>query len=348
MNSNDNINDFFVNLEWNDPVEKLLVSWADISMCYTWIYEKSYRHLNKLNYKFSLPIIILSTITGTLSMSLRAIIPDGYQDTVQFGLGAVNIFTGIITTLQNFFRYAQQSESSLTATTDWSKLHRNIKIELSIERHNRRPATEFVRATRQEYERLLNSRPVIDQEIISDFKKEFEHSDIIKPEILDKVEHTIIYQDAKTIDLYRTNVDRPKDKKEKIGFLERIASIVTPSNSQSPKNIIKQPHFRRNRTVFVDDFDEDYPKTLSLKTIKNNIRLSESSTESNPSSESYVYENKSSSSPSYENIRSLENEKPLKSVLIDQIHKNTIDMQKILSKTENEEESLELNIHTDD
>lgn len=347
MSMNDNINDFFVNLEWNDPVEKLLVSWADISMCYTWIYEKSYRHLNNLNYKFSLPIIILSTITGTLSMSLRSIVPDGYQDTVQFGLGAINIFTGIITTLQNFFRYAQQSESSLTATTDWSKLHRNIKIELSIERHNRRPATEFVRSIRQEYERLLNSRPVIDQQIISEFKKEFEHSDIIKPEILDKVEHTIIYQDDKTVDLYRTNIDRPKCKKERVGFLERIASIVTPSNSQTPKNSKSKP-FKRKRTIFLDDFDEDYPKTLSLKNIKRNLAQNESSTESNPSSESYFYKDKSSNSPSYQNIKLADSVKPSNSVLLEQIQKNNIDMQKILNYTEiQEEEDLDFKLHVD-
>jgi hypothetical protein len=344
MNSNDNINDFFVNLEWNDPVEKLLVSWADIAMCYTWIYEKSYRHLNKLHFKFSLPIIILSTVTGTLSMSLRSIIPDGYQDIVQIGLGGINIFTGIITTLQNFFRYAQQSELSLTATTDWSKLHRNIKIELSIERHNRRPATEFVRATRQEYERLLNSRPVIDQVIIYKFNKEFENSDIIKPEILDKVEHTIIYQDAKTIDLYRSNVDRSRDKKGKMGFLERIVSIVTPSNSQSQKNSLKPSHYKRNRSVFLDN---DYPKTLSLKTIKRNLAKNESSTEGTPSSDSYVYENKSSNSPSYENMKSQEQKNISGSVLLNQIKKNNLDIQKILINTETEDEELDLKVHID-
>jgi hypothetical protein len=231
MTNDSNVSDFFIDLEWNDNTEKLLVSWADIALCYTWIFDKAYRRLSSLNFRFSIPVIIFSTITGTLSMSLDSILPADFIKTGQVVIGGVNILTGIVTTLQNFFRYAQQSESNYTASVDWGKLHRDIKIELAIERHFRRPATEYVRSTRQEYERLLNSRPLISNEIISNFKSEFAKSNIIKPEILDKLEHTIIYGETKP------------EAPIKPPFFSRVKSFLnrTPSPSQNTPEILTSP-----------------------------------------------------------------------------------------------------------
>lgn len=191
--------DFFSNLDWTKSTEELLVSWADIALCYTWIFDKAYRHFNHVNYRFTIPIIVFSTITGTLSMSIDSLVGEGGVKTGQVVIGGVNIFIGILSTLQNFFRYAQQSELNLTATRDWAKLHRNIKIELSIERKYRKPAVEFVRSARQEYERLLNSRPVIPSKILEDFKRQYRHSDVIKPEVLDKIRHLILDDDKNMI-----------------------------------------------------------------------------------------------------------------------------------------------------
>jgi len=145
MSESSNI-DFFTKLDWTKSTEDLLISWADIALCYTWIFDKSYRHYNHVNYRFTIPVIVFSTITGTLYMSFGNLLNEDQAKTGQIIVGGVNIFIGILSTLQNFFRYAQQSEANLSATRDWAKLHRNIKIELSIERQNRKDASEFVRS----------------------------------------------------------------------------------------------------------------------------------------------------------------------------------------------------------
>ena len=43
MSESSNI-DFFTKLDWTKSTEDLLISWADIALCYTWIFDKSYRH----------------------------------------------------------------------------------------------------------------------------------------------------------------------------------------------------------------------------------------------------------------------------------------------------------------
>ena len=226
----DNNIDFFTNLDWTDTTEDLLISWTDISHCYTWIFDRSYRKYNSINYRFTIPIIVLSTITGTISMSMESILPAESVRTGQVIIGGINIFTGILGTLHNFFRYAQESELHLTATNDWSRFHRNIKIELSIERGSRKPAVEFIRSTRQEYERLLNNRPVIPSNVIDEFKKTFRHSDIIKPEILDKICHTYIDDEKNVISQYTVNKKR-LEQNPKISLVDKLLLTI-----KSPKN----------------------------------------------------------------------------------------------------------------
>ena len=229
MSENSSI-DFFTNLDWTKSTEDLLISWADIALCYAWIFDKSYRHYNHVNYRFTIPIIVFSTVTGTLSMSLNSLVSEDQVKTGQVIIGGVNIFIGILSTLQNFFRYAQQSEANLAATRDWAKLHRNIKIELSIERQSRKTASEFVRSARQEYERLLNSRPVIPSNILMEFKKQYRYSDVIKPEVLDKVRH-IILDDEKNIITHHI-----PQRDEQRGMFNRMSSFIQRKNPFSPRN----------------------------------------------------------------------------------------------------------------
>jgi hypothetical protein len=229
MNENSST-DFFSSLEWTKPTEDLLVSWADIALCYTWLFDKCFRRVNKFNYGYTIPIIVFSTITGTLSMSLDSLLSEDKVKTGQIVIGGINIFIGILSTLQNFFRYAQLSEANLVASRDWAKLHRNIKIELSIERKNRKTAAEFVRSIRQEYERLLNSRPVIPSSILMDFKNQYRNSDVIKPEVVEKIRHIILDEENNIVSHFIPSTN------SKPSFLNRMSSFITRNIPFTPKN----------------------------------------------------------------------------------------------------------------
>ena len=162
-----------VKLAWNDQTETLLRSWSDISSCYNWMHDKSFRKYQKKNFKFSLPVIILSTLTGTLNLALQGYVPAEYITYAQAGIGGVNIFTGILTTLQNYFRYAENSESHRNASVGWGKLQRNISIELTYDRLSRKDADSFIKVCRMEYDRLLEQSPIIPTEIIHLFKEKY-------------------------------------------------------------------------------------------------------------------------------------------------------------------------------
>jgi hypothetical protein len=157
-------------LVWNEQTEKLLSSWADLGASYKWLHEQSFRSLSKTNSWYSIPCIILSTLSGSLNLSLQGYVPAQYITYATAGLGFVNIFVGILSTLQTKFRFAERSEAHNNVSAGWSKFQRDISIELSVAREHRKDADTFIRIKRNEYDRLLESSPVISEEIIEKFK----------------------------------------------------------------------------------------------------------------------------------------------------------------------------------
>jgi len=246
-----------IKLEWTDTTENLLVSWADISTCYKWLHDQSFRMFQRANYAFSIPIIIMSTITGTLSVGMSSIVPEEWVHTAQIAVGGINIFTGIVSTLQNFFHYAQLSEAHFNAGVGWSKLHRNIAIELSVDRKYRKNADTFIRVCRADYDRLLEQSPTVPEKVIKKFKDVFKkNSDLIRPDICDHLQHLNPYVERDAVDIGAETDDLANGFSQsftKISDSPKIQLTPGPAVAPSPRfqpalvnhNPIAPPPFRR-------------------------------------------------------------------------------------------------------
>lgn len=228
MNDNDDILNKKPKLVWSDTTENLLASWCDVARCYNWLHENSYRKYDKLNYRFSIPIIVCSTLAGTASIGINGYVPENYVNIAQLCVGAVNIFTGILTTLQNFFRYAQNSQSHLSAAVGWSKLYRNVKTELALERNKRKLANDFIKITRAEYDRLMEQSPVVPSDIIQKFKKSILYDEkLILPDVVNNITHTDVYSDVTNDETYKSNKQKEsihKFLKKSIDFHKKYSS----------------------------------------------------------------------------------------------------------------------------
>ena len=83
---------------WKEEHEKILIEWADKAMCYSWLHSKSYNLYKILDMWFTVPTIIISTITGTANFAQDRI-PIQYADIYVMVIGTFNILVGIITTI---------------------------------------------------------------------------------------------------------------------------------------------------------------------------------------------------------------------------------------------------------
>ena len=162
------------NQKWTKEQEELLASWSERAAGYRWLHSRSEKLYRCRNYTFTIPVIILSTLTGTANFAMDSFVPESHKQMAMACVGGVNIFAGILSTLQNFLRYAELMESHRVCEVSWSKLSRDIAVELTLEPKMRKPAFDFLNVCRAEYDRLIEQSPPIDDDIIKKYKCEFE------------------------------------------------------------------------------------------------------------------------------------------------------------------------------
>ena len=190
MTADDQLEETVVRLKWNKRTEKLVSEWGNHAICYNWMHDRAYRKYNNWSYRLMIPIGIFSTITGALNMAMPTLVPADLVETGNKILGGVSIVTGIVTSLQSIFRFAQRSEEHSAAAADWDKLARNIAIELKIDRKSRKEADSFIKVCRSEYDRLMTKTQFIPMDVIMEFNLKFgDHPKLQRPNICDNLEH---------------------------------------------------------------------------------------------------------------------------------------------------------------
>lgn len=182
---------------WTREQEHILASWCEKGRCYFWLHTEAQRIFKRGHHRFSIPVIILSTLTGTANFAINSV-PEEYKEYAQLSIGAVNIFAGVISTLQSFLRYAENMEAHRVAAQCWSKLSRNIQVELTQDPSRRANAHDFMKITKAEYDRLIEQSPLVPPKILETFNKNFKKhpniDKINKPEICDGLELCEIYK----------------------------------------------------------------------------------------------------------------------------------------------------------
>jgi hypothetical protein len=193
---------------WSDEIEEMLSEWGEIALCYAWLHNFSERKYKKKYHHMSIPIIVLSTLTGTANFA-DSYVPSGFKQGFSAIVGGFNILCGILGTLMSFLKYAEIYEASRIASVAWSKFGRNIQIELALKDDKRKNCRDFLKVSRAEYDRLLESSPNIDQDIITIFNKRFkdDYKHISRP---------IICNGLKEVKIYKDEIKLPKIHHDKI------------------------------------------------------------------------------------------------------------------------------------
>jgi len=195
---------------WSDEIEDLLSEWGEIALCYQYLHNFSQRKYKAKYHHMQIPIIVLSTLTGTANFA-DSYVPDGFKQGFSAFVGSLNLFCGILGTLLSFLRYSEIYEGHRISALAWSKLGRTIQIELSLQDKKRKPCRDFLKVCRSEYDNLLESSPNIDIDIITMFNKKFDgkYPNVRKPIICNGLKEIVPYNDNKT------NAGKPEFDEEK-------------------------------------------------------------------------------------------------------------------------------------
>jgi len=232
--------------EWHSQQEIILKRWSEIGSSYRYLHDKSFKKFNKQNMWFALPVIVISTITGTANFA-QGSFPDAWKDYVPLGIGFFNLSAGLITTVAQFLRVSELLEGHRAASLAYSKFARNISVELSLPVKERtEDGTTFISNCRIELDRLIEQSPDIPEDIIKSFVKRFPEPgmdssgnptndyDFFRPEILD----------IRPIKIYR---DNEAEFKRKAQLAKVAAQKEAEEEAEKVKELLKQQELAREK-----------------------------------------------------------------------------------------------------
>jgi len=170
---------------WNEYHENVLRQWGEASACYRYMHHRAFLKFKRLSLRFNLPVIVLSTVTGTANFA-QSTFPESMRASAPAIIGGMNLIAGLIATIMQFLKINELMENHRTAALGHGSLSRNIRLQLSLPREERKKeGLKFVEDCKGEYDRLLEQSPAIPKQILINFDKEYPIEGVFtKPEIL--------------------------------------------------------------------------------------------------------------------------------------------------------------------
>ena len=219
-------------IDWSNATEDCLEAMADEAQVKIKIYKKMHEFYSRRNTWFTLPIVIISALSGSgnfISQSFPEI-----EKGLIMTIGAMSIFTSIISSISQFLKLSQLSESSRIAAQYWQKFFSGIRFTLLLRRQDRPLADDFLKITIAEYDRLQENSPDIPEMFIIKLQNNMKNhklpKDFVKPNWFNGFRHIQAYlspnnlqkQDTiytqgsyDTIQLEEIKIEKNTDNKEK-------------------------------------------------------------------------------------------------------------------------------------
>ena len=170
---------------WHPQQEKILKAWGEAAACYRYMHYQAYCSYKNLSMKFTIPLIIVSTITGTANFAQETF-PPTVQPFVPSAIGGLNLITAIATTIMQFLKINELMEGHRVASVQYGKVSRTIRLELTLPLSERtQNGTNMIENMRAEYDRLIEQSPNVPKKMIDSFEREFpDDNAFFKPEIM--------------------------------------------------------------------------------------------------------------------------------------------------------------------
>lgn len=196
------------NISWNEKLEEYFASTGEKAHCLAWIHKKAEAMFSNSSTFIDLPVIILSTLIGATSIGSKSLF--GESEAAPVVLGIVSIFVSILNTVGTYFAWSRRAESHRISNIQYSRMYRNISVEMSLPRHERTKPAELLRQVRIEYDRLNEISPLIPPKIVREFNDRFkDEKEISQPEEVNGLEKIEIYVPPKIEAIAQTEPEAP-------------------------------------------------------------------------------------------------------------------------------------------
>ena len=179
-------------INWTSNLEQYLKEIGEHSLCLSMLHKKCEAKFSSKALCIDLPVIVLSTLCGSLTLSGKSLFAD-YEETALKIVGGFSLFSGVLGTIQAYFSYSRRAENHRNSYLEYSKLYRFIKVELGLPRLSRIRPKKLLAMINEAFERRQELSPIVTKDVINSFKKMYKKSTIKKPPLLNGLEEILIY-----------------------------------------------------------------------------------------------------------------------------------------------------------
>lgn len=145
---------------------ELLGRWFEICNNYSHLHHLSFDYYRKVNYLMMMPIMIITTVTGSFNVVLSFYPTLIY---IQIVLGVLGLIAGMISSMYNFLEIPQLQEQHNMFSARFEKYGRTIEMELVLYKNKSKTyasLAEFIKIIKSEIDHLVDHGPFIPSHIL--------------------------------------------------------------------------------------------------------------------------------------------------------------------------------------
>lgn len=174
---------------WSPEKEHVLKKYAEESECMYIAYTKEFVIYRGWGFAFTIPSIIISTVTGLISFDQNF----SSSSNGPYIIGALNIAVAVMGTIYKVLKYGDYESQFKFLAGEHLKLFQEIQATLFKSREERDNALEFMRKVESRRAQLFDDAPVISEKTRRDFKKKYKNTIHNMPLVLNKINPIQIY-----------------------------------------------------------------------------------------------------------------------------------------------------------
>lgn len=162
--------------EWNREFENMLKESADKAQFYNWTHLKSYKKYKTINNLFTIPVIVISGICGSINLSH---IFETYSSSLIFGI--MNMVISIIVIVYQYLKIPETGQEHRGSARAWGKFYEYIKGELDKNPADREEPSRLLRYCVQHSDHIISFSPGISEGDVKIFQET--HRNTIVPRV---------------------------------------------------------------------------------------------------------------------------------------------------------------------
>ena len=173
--------------EWCEGFEIILKKEAEQSESLFWLHNKASLLATKNNDYIQIPSIVLQTITGFLSAT-NGLVPS-------LALGAISIFTGILTTILSYYKFSARAEGHRVVAQLYMQIYKKLEVELALPISQREDPQVLLKEVRDKLSKISEVAPDIPEIVIEMYKQNFKDNTTSKPIIANGLDTIEVYKE---------------------------------------------------------------------------------------------------------------------------------------------------------